>query len=48
MLPYDIIRFIKTEREREIERERESIPKNTFISLFARFAEMVIYIFTGT
>ena len=50
ILLYDIIGFIITEREREREREkeREANPKNTFFRLFAKFAEMVIYIFTGT
>ena len=46
ILLYDIIGFIKTERERE--RERASIPKNSLFSLFTRFAEMVIGIYTGT
>ena len=34
--------FIKRERERERERERASIPKNRLLSLFTRFADMVI------
>ena len=47
ILLYDIIGFIKRERERERERERASIPKNSLFSLFTRFAEMVIDIYTG-
>ena len=50
--------MFKTKRERERERDRErerekreieraSIPKNSLFSLFTRFAEMVIDIYTG-
>ena len=44
ILLYDIIGFIITERKRERERERE---RGSRSPSFARFTEMVIFIFTG-